>query len=147
MKRFLTLLVLVLLTHALVPGQVQGQGSTKKTIDLYAVAVDKTKPALPDSNIGKPVNDDNPVPRSVVSRGATCGIYFLNDTGFFIEVYVDDYYKGTIDAWGELYTIQPRGYKKVFCVTLGRTFEWKADGDCKDAYTFRLKVANAVKDK
>ena len=81
-------------------------------------------------------NTDTPSPQA---RGANlCNIYFSNYTGYYVNVYVDGYYKGQLSPWGGGTVVVGDGYTTIYCITAGRTLEWKDAGNCLGSYTFRL---------
>jgi hypothetical protein len=80
--------------------------------------------------------NDKPQP---IARGG-CHYQFDNYTGLYIKLYVDGYYKGTIDAWGKASIRVNSGYAKVYLVSVGGTREWNSSGDCNSSpYTFVLR--------
>lgn len=81
-------------------------------------------------------NTDAPVAQA---RGASlCNIYFSNYTGYYVNIYVDGYYKGQLSPWGGGTVVVGDGYTTIYCITAGKTLEWKDEGNCQGSYTFRL---------
>lgn len=81
-------------------------------------------------------SSDAPVAQA---RGASlCNIYFSNYTGYYVNIYVDGYYKGQLSPWGGGTVVVGDGYTTIYCITAGKTLEWKDEGNCLGSYTFRL---------
>lgn len=70
------------------------------------------------------------------SRG-NCVIYFENNSGLYVEVYVNGYYMGTMSGYGSL-TVTTGGYTTIYCKSTGGSRYWKDSGDCNGAYYYRL---------
>lgn len=81
-------------------------------------------------------SSDAPVAQS---RSANlCSIYFTNYTGYYINIYVDGYYKGQLSPWGGGTVVVGDGYTTIYCITAGKTLEWRDSGNCLGSYTYRL---------
>jgi hypothetical protein len=73
------------------------------------------------------------------ARGAgSCTIKFANHTGYYVNIYVDGYYRGQLSPWGGGTVAVAEGYMSIYCITAGKTLEWIDKGNCKGSYTFRL---------
>ena len=138
MKKIIFLVLLAFLGAQVSFGQTKE--TTKKKIDqtLTAKKVDKARGANPNIKSDVPTTDV-PVAKS---RG-NCSIYFDNYTGYYIKIFVDGYYKGTLDALGGSWVTVGDGYTTIYCVTAGGTLEWTAKGNCEGEYHFKLKTDNA----
>ena len=125
----------------------------EKVVTIKAKAMEKNRGTNPNIKGGIPTIDkEAPAPPdrggekirgSQIDQG--CMIKLDNWTGFTIEVYVDGYYKGTVDAFGEAIYHGLSGYTTVYCLTVGRTYYWAAKGDCSDYYIFKLTGETAKK--
>jgi succinyl-CoA synthetase beta subunit len=73
--------------------------SAQKKVDVKSTVAVKTRGANPNIKMDAPTTDAKPVAKA---RGAACTVKFDNYTGLYIKVYVDGYYKGTLDAWGQV---------------------------------------------
>lgn len=72
------------------------------------------------------------------ARGAACSIYFSNYTGYYVNIYVDGYYKGQLSPWGAGTVVVGNGYTSIYCITAGKTLEWSDAGNCAGSFTFNL---------
>lgn len=108
----------------------------QKKVEVKSTSAVKTRGANPKIKMDAPTSDAKPV---VKSRGAACSVKFDNYTGLYIKVYVDGYYKGTLDAWGAGTVTVGNGYTTIYCVSAGGTREWNASGDCSTSYTYTLR--------
>ncbi|RZL35965.1 MAG: hypothetical protein EOO96_07955 [Pedobacter sp.] len=108
----------------------------QKKVDVKSTAVAKSRGANPNIKVDAPTSDAKPV---VKSRGTTCSVKFDNFTGLYIKVYVDGYYKGTLDAWGAGTVTVASGYTTIYAVSVGGTREWKASGECSTSYVYSLR--------
>lgn len=110
----------------------------KKSVKLTGAQVEKARGENPNIKFHIPDNDDNPAPKPEKERGAYCSIDFVNWTGYYIYVYVDGNYKGTLDPWDEGNVTIYAGYKTVYCITTGGTWEWSDAGNCDYYFTYDL---------
>jgi ABC-type phosphate/phosphonate transport system substrate-binding protein len=110
--------------------------SAQKKVDVKSTAAVKIRGANPNIKVDASNSDAKPVAKA---RGAACTVKFDNYTGLYIKVYVDGYYKGTLDAWGAGTVTVAGGYTKIYCVSAGGTREWNASGDCQGGYTYSLR--------
>ena len=100
---------------------------------VKAAAVEVNRSSNPNIKTDAPTTD---VAESK-SRGA-CSIYFSNYTGYYVNIYVDGYYKGQLSPWGGGTVVVGDGYTSIYCITAGKTLEWSDAGNCYGSYTFRL---------
>ena len=85
----------------------------------------------PDTNPPKSRGGD-------ASRGPYCDIKFENWTGYYIDIYVDGYYEGTVSPWQDMWVYNYSGYKSIYCETTGGSYYWTDNGDCDGEYTFKM---------
>lgn len=109
--------------------------SAQKKVDVKSTAAVKTRGANPNIKKDAPTTDV----AVAKARGGACSVKFDNYTGLYIKVYVDGYYKGTLDAWGSGTVTVSGGYTKIYCVSVGGTREWNASGDCQGGYIYSLR--------
>ncbi len=70
------------------------------------------------------------------SRG-TCMIDFTNYTGYYINIYVDGYYKGQLSPYGKGTVYVGDGYTTIYGLSAGGTIEWPTKGgNCSGYYTY-----------
>lgn len=145
MKKFLFIGLLAFICQLWIPTTTKAQDlSNKKIVEIKSQEVPKTRSLNPNIKIKAPKNDNNPLPASVKKGNKTpglkdCEIVFDNYTGYFIEVYLDGEYKGTIGEWGSLYVTVTSGYAKVYCIITGGTKEWNVEGNCEGNYIWKLQ--------
>ncbi|MDF2382822.1 hypothetical protein JMG10_15170 [Nostoc ellipsosporum NOK] len=63
-------------------------------------------------------------------RSAACDIYFSNYTGYYVDVYVAGYYRGTMAPYGYLTVGTSLASPAVYCVTSGGKYEWNFVHNC-----------------
>jgi hypothetical protein len=138
MKKIIVLLVVLFLSAQV--GYSQTAATAKKQIvkELKGKKVDKARGANPNIKTDVPTVD-----KPVVKARGGCNIYFDNYTGYYVKVYVDGNYKGTLDGWGGGWVSVGGGYTTIYCVTTGGSYEWSANGDCNGEYRFKLSVDTA----
>ncbi len=106
-----------------------------KKVDVKSTAAVKHRGANPNIKKDVPTTDV----ATSKPRGSVCTVNFYNTTGLYIKVYVDGYYKGTLDAYGTGAVSVYGGYTKIYCVSVGGTREWNASGDCQGGYNYTLR--------
>lgn len=109
------------------------QKKTAKTVN--AKTVDATRGANPNIKSEAPTTD---AAQPQARGGASCDIYFSNYTGYYVNIYVDGYYRGQLSPWGAGTVSVADGYTSVYCITAGKTLEWSDAGNCFGAFTFKL---------
>ena len=147
MRKLLFIAAIGMLAYFAVPQALQAQSYEGKSIvEVEGTSVDysSTRSTNPNIKIVAPDNDKNPLPASQKkgnkkATGKECEIIFDNYTGYYIEVYIDGIYKGTVGEWGTLYVTARGGYTKIYALTTGGTKEWKAEGNCEGNYVWKLK--------
>jgi hypothetical protein len=101
--------------------------------DVKASVVESNRGSNPNIKSQAPTSDTE----EAKSRG-TCSIYFSNYTGYYINIYVDGYYRGQLAPWGGGTVNVGDGYTSIYCLSAGGTREWSDAGNCSGSYTFRL---------
>lgn len=147
MRKLLFIAAIGMLTYFATTQTATAQNYEGKTVvDIESADVDysNTRSTNPNIKISAPDNDKNPLPGSkkkgnAKANGKECEIIFDNYTGYFIEVYIDGIYKGTVGEWGTLYVTVRGGYTKIYALTTGGTKEWNAEGNCEGNYVWKLK--------
>lgn len=112
----------------------------KKSVDITAQKVEKSRGENPNIEFSVPNTDDNPEPQPEKERGAYCGIDFENWTGYYVEVYVNSIYRGTLAPWSKSSLTVYAGYTTIYCITTGGTYEWANTGSCDYYFTYKLRV-------
>jgi hypothetical protein len=135
MKKIIFLALLAFLTAQVGFGQT-GIAQKKQIIkEVTGVKVEKARGENPNIKTGVPTID-----KPVEKQRGSCSIYFDNYTGYVINVYVDGYFKGTVDAFGGGWVNVGSGYTTIYCITVGGTYEWKDAGNCEGEYRFKLRI-------
>ena len=106
-----------------------------KNVKVVATKMDKSRGANPEIKGGKPTTD-KPAEKS---RG-TCTVNFRNHTGYYIDVYMDGYFWGTLSPYASGSVTDGSGYTKIYCETAGKTYHWSAEGNCSEPYNYDLYV-------
>ena len=136
MKKLFTVIVLFLM----VSFSSFGQDKEKKVVNLEATKVAKTRGGNANIKTDMDLNaKDVAVPKPAGEREDFCTIEFDNWTGYDIKVYVDGNYKGYVSSWSEGSVTVYDGYTTIYCITVGGTYEWSADGNCYGDYYFKLQ--------
>lgn len=111
-----------------------GFSQKKMEKKIYAKTVDASRGNNPTIKSEAPVTDvEEPE-----SRGGSCKVNFSNYTGYYINIYVDGYYRGQLSPRGGGTVMVNAGYTSIYCITAGKTQEWTDVGTCKRIYTFKL---------
>lgn len=110
----------------------------KKPVDLNSTTVEKSRGENPNIKSGVPTNDDNPMAEPEKERGSLCMIDFNNYTGYYVEIYVNGYYMGTVAPWGYFPVDAYAGYTSIYCITSGGTYEWSSSGNCDYYFDYNL---------
>jgi hypothetical protein len=73
-----------------------------------------------------------------INRGS-CTVSFSNSTGYYVKIYVDGNYKGTLAPYESGTVTVTSGYTTVYCITTGGTYDWSAQGSCDGSYSFDIR--------
>lgn len=104
----------------------------KVTVKVTQQKVDASRGANSNVKSDAPTTD---APESK-SRG-TCMIDFTNYTGYYINIYVDGYYKGQLSPYGKGTVYVGDGYTTIYGLSAGGTIEWPTKGgNCSGYYTY-----------
>ncbi|MGB3345616.1 MAG: hypothetical protein WBA61_17025 [Aequorivita sp.] len=129
MKKFLLTFGLTLVLFSM-SVTVQAQS---KPQDVFGQKVEATRGAQkherPDDNVQMPKPDK--------SRGACC-LNFDNYTGYYIDVWVDDVYRGRVSAYDEGNVCVYDGYTTWYAETAGGTYYWNGKGECQGSFNIKL---------
>lgn len=71
-------------------------------------------------------------------RGGACSISFTNNTFYAVDIYVDGNYKGSLGSYGSGSVSVYGGYTSVYCVSAGRTKEWRTSANCNASWYLTL---------
>lgn len=133
MKRSLLIAAIAMFAMSTTSTSANAQ-KAKKQVTVKSRAVDKSRGANPNIKGEMPTDDQ----KASKSR-STCYVTFNNYTGYYVKMYVNGYYMGTLYPYAKNYTVSaPDGYTTVYCITAGGTRDWAADGECTKWYTFNM---------
>lgn len=140
MKKLFVMMTLVVFAVATTKINAQPPAN-KKLVEVDAKKVDKSR----GTNMANPnIKSDAPTTdiaakKPTKTRGTYCTVYLTNYTGYYVKVYLDGYYKGTLGPYESGEVTAYSGYKTVYCITTGGTYDWSAAGDCDGSYYFNLR--------
>ena len=110
----LTLVLLFGASQALAQDQTEKSDSTAKpTKNAVKSQAQKSRGGGPDTNIktDRAANDPNAPaarPERKGERGSRgCSVDIVNDTGWYVDIYVNGVYNGTVGPWGSGYVFPP----------------------------------------
>ncbi len=112
-----------------------GQAQKKISRTVKAKLVTTGQGVNPNIKSEAPEND---VEETESRGGGSCNIRFANYTGYYVNIYVDGYYRGQLSPRGGGTVVVAEGYTTIYCITAGKTLEWTDAGTCKNVYTFKL---------
>ena len=143
MKKLIFAILIVFIAGITFSENAVAQKKDKKEIVVQKQQLEKSRGDNPNIKEGKPeVDEPVPAPPSKggeKSRGTVCMIDFDNWTGYYVDVYVDGYFKGTLAPWGDGSVTVYSGYTTIYCETAGKTYYWNAEGNCDGYYYYKLK--------
>lgn len=112
----------------------------KKSVDITAQKVEKSRGENPNIEFPVPKTDDKPQPKPEKERSNFCYIDFDNLTGYYVEIYVNRIYRGTLEPWAKGTVTVYAGYTTIYCITSGGTYEWSKAGSCDYYFTYKMYV-------
>jgi len=133
-----TKLFLIFLITTLLITNLYAQGK-KKVVDVKGNKVEKARGENPNIKFDVPTTDDKPVPKPEKARGEYCSVIFDNYTGYYVKIFIDGNYKGTLAPWDKGSSTVYSGYTTIYCITTGGTRDWAATGNCEGTYTYKLE--------
>lgn len=108
----------------------------KKGVEVTKQKVEATRGT--NANIKSDVpSTDVEAPKPSKTRGS-CTVAFTNNTGYYVKVYIDGTYKGTLSPYESGSVTVYSGYTTIYCITTGGTYDWSAAGNCEGTYTYAL---------
>ena len=106
-----------------------------KTIEIKGSTITKTRGL---NTLTKNVDDKNPV-ISPANNNSIINVVIDNSTGYYVDLFIDNIYKGTIAGWGKSTICLTKPFKNIYCKTSGDTKEWTKVGDFKASTSFKLQ--------
>lgn len=67
-----------------------------------------------------------------------CDVVFDNYTGYWINIYVDSVFKGTLEPYAQGTLWVNPGSKSWYAETTGGTYYWKGNQNCADAWWIKF---------
>lgn len=117
------------------------QQTTDNIVELTPTEV-KNRDVNPHIKKDIPTTDAvNPMPDK--SRGIH-HLDFDNLTGYFIKLYIDGNYMGTVAPWGHSKIAVTGQYNEVYGITTGNTYQWQKEDNYTDNVTFKLSMVNSM---
>ncbi len=134
MKKTLYFILLTLLVSSLTVGYAGATKQVKKSKKVTAQAYDQAKH---DANV-KSRDAVSAKEESKTGKNRACAIYVNNHRGYYVDVYMDGYYYGTVAPYGA-YTFYPGdGWTKIYCETTNGLYWWSDQGSCYSWNSFDL---------
>jgi len=88
-----------------------------------------------------PIKVDRPTTDKVEEKTrGNCSVNFKNHTGYYVNVYVDGTFRGTLSPYSSGNVTVGGGYTTIYCETAGKTYNWNASGSCTESYNYDLYV-------
>jgi hypothetical protein len=95
--------------------------------------------------VGKKGKDDSKIKMDKPAKDAKaiksktkCSVYFNNYSGYFVNVYMDGFFWGTVGPYGGMTVMPGNGYSTIYCVSTGGLWSWSASGTCSTPYEYDL---------
>ncbi len=121
-----TFLIFAISTLALTTYGQTDEKKIQKRVD--SKAYQKSRGADKNIKTGAPTVDKAVIKNR--EQSSLCTIFFDSYVAYYVEVYVDGNYKGTMSPYGALTVRVVDVYTTIYCVTSGRTRYWSDTGDC-----------------
>lgn len=97
----------------------------KKSIKVYGKELSASR-----GSEGSKMRGGIPSTDSVEAKPAqTCYLTIENRTGYYLKVFVDGNYRGTISLWGDMDINIPTPYAQVYVISAGGTRDWTFSGN------------------
>jgi hypothetical protein len=135
MKRFLFILSLICFIAASIKVTAQPPKIQKVMVAKHVDAAKKAK--NPNIKAEEPSTDVE-MKKPDANRGS-CTVNLSNSTGYYVKVYIDGNYKGTLAPYESGTVTVYSGYTTVYCITTGGTYDWSAQGNCDGSYSFDIR--------
>lgn len=107
---------------------------TKGGVDVIGKKVEATRGAVKHERPTKDVEAQ----KEDASRGACC-LGFDNYTGYYLDVWVDDVYRGRVAPYKAGDICVANGFTTYYVETAGGTYYWDGSGDCQSSYNIKLQ--------
>lgn len=123
MKRILFILTTFCLLHSRFLPTPQTQ---KKQKIMVAKHVDKEKQTKNPNIKTEAPTTDSEVAKPESPTSGSCTVSFSNSTGYYVKVYIDGNYKGTLAPYESGSVTVYSGYTTIYCITTGGTYNSSA---------------------
>lgn len=80
---------------------------------------------------------DTPAPKPDNTRGLCC-LDFDNWTGYYLDVWVDNVYRGRVEPWDRDGLCVASGWTTWYVQTAGKTYYWEGEGTCNGDYVIKI---------
>lgn len=127
-----TILGIFTATCMLLAFSITASAQKKITVKVESQKVERTRGANENIKSDVPTTDVKEV-----KTDSKCMIEFHNYTGYYVNVYVDGYYKGQLAPYGKSIVTVSNGYTTIYGLSAGGTVEWPTQsGNCNGYYTY-----------
>lgn len=106
-----------------------------KAQDVFGQKVEATRGAKKHER----PDDKVPMAKPDKSRGEACCLNFDNYTGYYLDVWVDDIYRGRVSPYEEDDLCVTGGFTTWYAETAGGSYYWEGKGDCQSRYNILIK--------
>lgn len=134
MKQVALAAIMAIFSLAFFTTTASAQKTNRKEVKVKGIAVESSRGDNPNIKGGKPTEDKE----EAKDRAASCDIYFSNYTGYYVDVYVGGYYRGTMSPYGYLTVYTSLSSPAVYCITSGGKYEWSFTHNCATNPTQKL---------
>lgn len=122
------------LTFAMIVLTVNYSNAQQKGVDVMGQKVESSrgdvKHERPTKDVEAPLEN---------TRGPVCCLGFDNYTGYYLDVWVDDIYRGRVAPYNYDELCVTGGFTTWYVETAGGTYYWNGSGDCQDSYNIKLQ--------
>lgn len=129
--------IAVILASLIIPLLVQVNAFAQKNsiIKIQAKTIESSRGAdNPNIKKGIPASDT-----PVAESKGSCIVSVENRTGYYVMIFKDGYYMGTVSPWGKS-TLYAEVYSLLYFISAGYTREWKPENfKCADTTTVVLE--------
>lgn len=117
--------------------------NAKNAIEIKSKDVIKTRNVNPYIKITAPQEDVAkvlpPTSKGGEKKNNEIPTTVDNSTSFYVEIYIDGVYQGTVPPWGTLTFTLYQPYKQIYCITTGGSKDWLMKGDYNNSINWILK--------
>lgn len=124
----------VVLTLAMLVLTINYASAQTKGQDVIGQKVEASRGAVKHERPTKDV-----VAPKVNTRGPVCCLGFDNYTGYYLDVWVDNTYRGRVAPYEFDDLCVEGGFTSWYAETSGGTYYWDGSGDCQGSFNIKLQ--------